>query len=87
MLELAVVETRARRHFNLCVVSGNLVASLSVPGPACDVEHAWIRAIIVTAEPSAFGIEPVGWHAIVGTIGDFARLGAGNIGRHAILMP
>lgn len=87
MLELAVVETRARRHFDLGVVGGNLVASLSIPGPACNVEHAWIGTIIVATEPSAFGIEPVGWHAIVGTIGDFARLGAGNIGRHAILMP
>lgn len=80
MLELAVVETRARRHFNLCVVGGNLVASLSVPGPACDVEHAWIGAIVVAAEPSAFGIEPVGWHTIVRTVGDFTRLGAGDIG-------
>jgi hypothetical protein len=87
LLELAVFEAWARRELDLSVVGGDFIAELRVPGPASDVEHTRFWAIVIAAEPSAFGIEPEGGHTVVRAIGDLARLSAGSVHGQAILVP
>lgn len=87
MLKRAVDLVRARRHLDLGVVSLDIVASIGAPGRASDVEDTGIRAPVVAAEPCIVGVEPESRQAVVGAIGNVARLGARDDSRHAWLVP
>jgi len=87
VLKRAVVGVWARRYHNLGVVSLNIVASIGIPSRASDVEDTVVRAIVVAAEPGIVGVEPESRQAVVGTVGDVARLGTRDDSRHAWLMP
>lgn len=87
MLKRAVDLVRARRHLDLGVVSLDIVASIGAPGRASDVEDTGIRAPVVAAEPRIVGVEPESRQAVVGAIGNVARLGARDDSRHAWLVP
>lgn len=87
VLERAVVGVRARRYHNLGVVSLNIVASIGIPSRASDVEDTVVRAIVVAAEPGVVGVETESRQAVVGAVGDVARLGTRDDSRHAWLVP
>lgn len=80
MLKLAAGRSWACRHLDLSIVGSNFVANLGVPCPACDVENARLRAIVVAAKPSTASIEPEGGQAVIGTVGDLTGLRTGYIG-------
>lgn len=87
VLKRAVIGVRARRYHNLGVVSLNIIASIGIPSRASDVEDTVVRTIIVAAEPGIVGVEPESRQAVVGTVGNVARLGARDDSRHAWLVP
>lgn len=83
----AVIGVRARRHLNLGGVSLDIVTNLGIPSRASDVEETGILAVVVAAKPSIVGIEPESRQAVVGAVGDVARLGTRDDSRHARLVP
>jgi len=87
MLEWAVVEVWTRRHLNLGVVGLDIFAKLGVPSRAGNVEDTRIWAFVVAAEPGTLGVEPESRQAVVGAVGDVARLGTRHDSRHAWLVP
>ena len=87
VLKWTVVEVRAGRHLDLSIVSFYIVASIGIPSRAGDVEDTVVRAIVVAAEPGIVGVEPESRQAVVGTVGDVARLGTRDNSRHAWLVP
>jgi hypothetical protein len=87
VLQLTVFEVRTCRQLDLSVISLRVATEFGIPGRASDIEDAGFRTVVVTTKPSALSVEPEGAQAIVGTIGDLARLGARNNSRHASLVP
>lgn len=87
VLKRAVMEVRAGRNLDLSIVSLYIVASICIPSRASDVEDTVVRAIVVAAEPGIVGVEPESRQAVVGTVGDVARLGTRDNSRHAWLVP